>query len=144
VAASGVYGPNNDGHFPDAARRTRFWIILVLGIAIVATIFLLFLVFYPATLGAGSSGPRPYIGYWGGFFLVFLLVWVSFFIVRVAFWTSRSQAGYYRRRGRFHDPAVMTARQRYARGEITREQYDQIMTDLDRRGRGPGGPLSGA
>jgi hypothetical protein len=38
----------------------------------------------------------------------------------------------------------MAARQRYARGEITREQYDQIMTDLGRRGRGPGGPLSGA
>jgi uncharacterized membrane protein len=31
----------------------------------------------------------------------------------------------------------MIARMRYARGEITKEQYDQIMKDLGRR---PGAP----
>ena len=40
-------------------------------------------------------------------------------------------------RGQFRDPAVMTARQRYARGEISREQYDQLMTELTRRRTGP-------
>jgi uncharacterized membrane protein len=43
----------------------------------------------------------------------------------------------------WEDPAVHAARGRYARGEITREQFDQMLTDLARRGRGPGGPLSG-
>ncbi|MGD0587354.1 MAG: SHOCT domain-containing protein [Thermoplasmata archaeon] len=42
------------------------------------------------------------------------------------------------------DPAVILARERFARGEITQEEYDQTLIDLARRGRGPGGPLSGS
>jgi len=112
-------------------------------VAILATVALLLVT---GTIGFGGA-PRPYDGYWGGFFLLFLLLWVSFFVIRMAFWSSRSRSPYYRsqyRGGMGRDPAVMAARQRYARGEITREQFDQIMTDLGRRGRGPGGPLSGA
>lgn len=139
-----MHGPSDYGEPPRSDRPTRFWIVLAVGIAVIAAVLLLILVFSPTTLSAGGPGPRPYVGYWGGFFLVFLLVWISFFVIRVAFWTSRSRPGYYPQRGRMRDPAVMAARQRYARGEITREEYDQIMTDLGRRGRGPGGPLSGA
>lgn len=61
-----------------------------------------------------------------GFFLVLLLI---FFIVRVAFWGVRSS---YRAGPRYGggDPARAIARRRYARGEITREQYEQIVRDL--------------
>ena len=112
----------------------------------VAILLIVGLLVYTGSLGLGA-GPRPYYGYWGGFFLLILLLWVSFFLIRMAFWSSRgARRQYYRQPygpGGGRDPAVMVARQRYARGEITREQYDQIMTDLERRGRGPSGPLSG-
>jgi len=110
-------------------------------IVVLAVLFLLLL---NGELGGTGSGPRPLFGFWGGFFLLFLLVWVAFFVIRIALWSGGGRRGYYGRQGPRRDPAVMMARQRYARGEITREQYDQIMTDLGRRGRGPGGPLSGA
>ena len=58
-------------------------------------------------------------------------------LVRVAFWASRRGAGGGGPRGRGFDPAIMEARRRYARGEITREQFEQIVTDLRR----PPGPL---
>jgi len=41
---------------------------------------------------------------------------------------------YYRRMARWgYDPAVDAARERFARGEITREQLDQITSELERR-----------
>jgi putative membrane protein len=114
----------------------------------VATILVVALLLFSGTIGFGP-GSRPYVGYWGGFFLLIVLLWVSFFLIRMAFWSSRSyRRQQYRQQrgpGMGRDPAIMAARQRYARGEISREQFDQIMTDLERRGRGPGGPpLSGA
>jgi uncharacterized membrane protein len=139
-----LYGPGGYGGADGNGRTTRQWVALGAGLAIIAVVVILLVLLYTGVLSTASGGPRPYFGFWGGFFLLFVLVWVSFFILRVAFWTSRSQRGYYAHPGRVRDPAVMAARQRYARGEITREQYDQIMTDLGRRGRGPGGPLSGA
>jgi len=78
-----------------------------------------------------AAGYHPVFGVFGGLLLVFLLLWIGFFVVRMVFW-SRAWG----RRGNAYgrpDPAVMMARRRYARGEITREQYDQIMTDLERR-----------
>jgi putative membrane protein len=139
-----VYGGVNPGGVPRPGRSTRFWLTLGVGIAFIVVLAVLLVLLLDGQFGSVGSGPRPLFGYWGGFFLVFLLIWVTFFVIRVAFWTSRARGGYYGRQGPRRDPAVMVARQRYARGEITREQYDQIMTDLGRRGRGPGGPLSGA
>jgi len=115
----------------------------VLGFSIALLIGIVVL-FASVTGGYFGSGPREPFGIWGGFLLLFLILWIAFFVVRMVVWTRR---GFYGRWGyggprRYADPAVMAARQRYARGEITREQFDQIMTDLDRRGRGPGGPLS--
>ena len=141
-----MYDPNS-GTMP--ARRGRsggFWIAIGIGIAAIVAIALVFVLLANGVIGS-NSGPRPGWGVWGGFLLVFLIVWIAFFVIRIALWTGRRGSGYggYGRYGGPHrDPAVMAARQRYARGEITREQFDQIMTDLGRRGRGPGGPLSGS
>ncbi len=125
-------------------RPTWWWAVLGFGLAIIVILVVVLLLQLNGSLGNAGTGPRPIFGYWGGFFLLFLLVWVSFFVIRITLWGGRGRGGYYRQPGMHRDPAIMAARQRYARGEITREQFDQIMTDLGRRGRGPGGPLSGA
>ena len=139
-----MYGANDYGGPPGTRRRSVRWIVLGVGLAILAVLVVVLLLLVTGTVTLAGGGPRPVFGFWGGFLLLFLIVWVSFFVLRMAIWTGRGRGGYYGRTGRPRDPAIMVARQRYARGEITREQYDQIMTDLTRRGRGPGGPLTGA
>ena len=139
---SGVYGANDLGASDGGGPQRWRWVVLGVGLAIVAVLMILFLLMLAGFVSFAPSGSRPYFGYWGGFFVLFLLVWVSFTVLRIAFWGQRVRRGY-GPRGTRRDPAVLAARQRYARGEITREQFDQIMTDLGRRGGGPGGPLSG-
>jgi len=131
---------------PDRPGRPAWWwAVLGVGVGLVVVLVVILALLYSGGFGSPPSGPRPYFGYWGGFLLLFLLIMVAFFVIRVALWSGRRRYyGYGRPQGMHRDPAVMVARQRYARGEITREQYDQIMTDLGRRGRGPGGPLSGS
>lgn len=77
--------------------------------------------------------PHPFVGYFFpfGIFWVFLLVFLVFGILRWAFWGwGWRSRGYY---GRYYDQAHQILRERYARGEITKEQLDQMMRDLDRR-----------
>jgi putative membrane protein len=81
----------------------------------------------------GTSPRAPFFGVWGGFLLLFLLLWITFFVVRVVFWTRRVGRFYGRPGYGAGNSAIAIVRQRYARGEITREQYDQLMTDLTRR-----------
>lgn len=59
---------------------------------------------------------------WGLFFLVFVFFW----------WIPRWGWGYYGRRYWHHgyDPARSIARERFARGEISKDQYDQMLRDL--------------
>jgi len=128
---------------PPRARPSRIhWLPVIIGVVLagVAAV-LLVLVLYPSAFGVSApSGPSRYYPF-GGVFLAFFILIVIFFVVRVAFWSSRASR-YGRRYGR-GDPSgnygrnrpAMIARMRYARGEITREQYDQIMRDL---GRPPG------
>jgi uncharacterized membrane protein len=81
-----------------------------------------------ATPGNRAGGLFAY-----GPFPILLVVLLVLFTLRIVFW---SRMWGYRggpRRSPGWDPAVVTARQRYARGEISREQYDQLMTDLSRR-----------
>jgi uncharacterized membrane protein len=111
--------------------------VVLAGVAAV----LLLLLLYPSAFGvSSSSSPDRYYPF-GGFFLAFFILIIVFFVVRVAFWSAR--AGRYGRRSPRGGPEgyyganrpEMIARMRYARGEITREQYEQIMRDL---GRPPG------
>jgi putative membrane protein len=131
---------------PPGARSNpprRFpWLPVIIGVVLagVAAVLLL-VVLFPSAFGVSPpSGPYRYYPF-GGLFLAFFILIVIFFIVRVAFWSSRAS-----RYGRRYGPGnpdggygvnrpAMIARMRYARGEISREQYDQIMKDL---GRPPG------
>jgi uncharacterized membrane protein len=119
------------------ARRLR-WIVTVIAVVFVGlALLLLFVALYPASFGlSSSSGPR--FGAYGGFFLFFFILIVAFFMIRVVFWSARAgRRGGGRGPGNGPNRPAMVARMRYARGEITREQYQQIMQDL---GRGPRPP----
>lgn len=96
-------------------RRIIGWSIVggiaAIAIAIVASVFL---------------GPRIHYGFlpfhfgWlGGIFLIFIVFWVA----RWLFWPRRS---YYPQRA----DAESIVRERYAKGEITKEQYEQMLRDL--------------
>ncbi|MGA2664370.1 MAG: SHOCT domain-containing protein [Nitrososphaerales archaeon] len=65
-------------------------------------------------------------------FLIF--VFVLFFVFRIAFWGlgwGWRGRGYYRGRWASDGPyALEILNQRYARGEITKEQYDQMKNDI--------------
>jgi uncharacterized membrane protein len=119
------------------------WLPIVIGLVLAAVAALiLFILLYPGSFGFAPASYSPRYGLFGGVFVLFFILIVVFFIVRVAFWSTRASR-YGRRYG--SDPSggygpnrpAMVARMRYARGEITREQYDQIMQDLGRR---PGSP----
>ena len=122
--------------YPYRPVRPR-WPLFIL-IALVALMAIVVIVVVLAVTGAfGNPVNHPLFGFWGGLLLVFLVLWVGFFAVRMVFWSRAMRyrggvAGYAR-----PDPAVMVARRRYARGEISREQYDQILNDLQRRPRSP-------
>jgi putative membrane protein len=113
--------------------------IIIPAIFVGLAVLLLIALYDPAVFGLS---PPPRYGLFGGFFGFFLLILCAFFIVRVLFWSSR--ASRYPRRyrsgpGGAYGPnrPMQVARMRYARGEITREQFEQIAQDLGRR---PGPP----
>jgi uncharacterized membrane protein len=109
-------------------------VALVSIVAIFATIGIL-LSYYPPAAPAGMV--YPYYGFFGfrllfGLFFIFALFW----ILRWAFWGwgwGHRRAywgggyGYWRHR----DTSYYIIRERYAKGEINKEQYDQMMRDLD-------------
>ena len=95
------------------------------------------------TWGPWMMGSMSILGWIAGLFFLLLFIWVIVWIVRAAAWGidgSFRSRHFYRAAAHWRfDPAFETARERYARGEITREQFDQIAADLDRR-RNPGYP----
>ncbi len=74
----------------------------------------------------------PFYGWWFffpfGFIFIFILI---FFVARLVFfpwgWGRGWRRGYYYRYG----DAREILRQRYASGEITKDQYEQMMRDLE-------------
>jgi uncharacterized membrane protein len=128
-----------------AGRRPRPYRWLGLEIALVFIVVaagILAVLLYPATFGLGSSPSPARPGLFGGVFALFFVLILVFFIVRVAFWGMRTSRYGGRGGGRSGaefgpDRPARVARMRYARGEITREQFQQILHDL---GRGPPPP----
>lgn len=85
----------------------------------------------------GPIGPRPYYFGWPFFFFPFgfIFIFALFFIFRFAFWGWGWgwgwRRGYYNRSWGSDGPyALEILNQRYARGEITKEQYDQMKDDI--------------
>lgn len=98
-------------------------IVLVVGIAASLAFFN-----GPYVMGAAPYYYYPHPFFWFfpfGFILFFLFI---FFVFRLAFWPRRW--GYY---GRWQswDDAGEILRQRYARGEITKDQFEQMKRDIE-------------
>jgi len=139
---SGPYGsPYSGGYPPQPPPHPHRWLFIGLAVMLgLIGVAILLVILSAATFGyhPGMLGFGPF-GLLGGFFLIFIFVLVIFWIVRIAMWSSRPWGYGYRRGyggGRRYG-AFAIARERYARGGITREQYDQIMQALQRR---PGYP----
>jgi putative membrane protein len=106
----------------------------VVAIAVIALVFVLGAVlahyYYPA--GVPYYG-YPWFGWWFfpfGFFIFFIFI---FFIFRVVFWGWGGGWGGRRRYWNGYGDPHEILRRRYARGEITKEQFDQMNKDLEQR-----------
>lgn len=79
--------------------------------------------------------PFPFFFFPFGFLSFFFVI---FFVVRALFWgfgwgwgwRGGYSRGYWRGQGYYYGDATEILRQRYARGEINKEQFDQMMRDL--------------
>ena len=101
-------------------RRIVGWglmgLIVVIGVSIVSFSF-----FRPAHYGTFFPF---HFGWVGGIFLVFIVFWIA----RWFLWPWKSGRQY-----RYpHETAESILKERYARGDITRQQYEQMMGDLER------------
>ncbi len=143
MSSSGPYYRPAGMSYPPPPRRFHWWPVIIGVVLAGIAAVLLALLLFPSAFGVSTpSGTYRYYPF-GGFFIAFFILIVVFFIVRVAFWSTRTSR--YGRRYGSGNPGpnyganrpAMIARMRYARGEITREQYEQIMKDL---GRPPGPP----
>ena len=75
------------------------------------------------------AGFYPYFFPFGGIFALFW-IFAIFWFVRWLIWPSWGW-GYRRRYWRYRDDSYYIIRERYARGEITKDQYEQMMRDLE-------------
>jgi len=136
--------PPNDTHFKGAKTTqttygeqhphrgnpfawAAFAVVLV---AVVAFLAILATHGYPS-VPAGTYYGYPPFGWWFFFpFGIFFLFIILLFVSRLIFWPM----GWGRRRywyGYGYGNASEIVRQRYARGEITKEQFEQMKKDLE-------------
>ena len=76
-----------------------------------------------------GMAPQPY-GWWPwppfGWFLFIPLFFLAFFALRLFWWGLWGGSGWYLH----EDSAMQLLRERFARGELTREQFEQMRRDL--------------
>jgi len=114
------------------------WIWLAIGIAFLAVFVTIVAstIYFGLFLGrAVFFAPHifPFFGFpfFGLGFVILGLLIVSLSL-RFAFFRPWRRGTYYSGRWFNYDPAMDSLRQRYARGEITREQFDQMASDLEK------------
>lgn len=118
---------------------SRFWRIpvLLLGFILAAGVTV-FALAWVHRLPVPPWAVGPYPPFWAFFPLGVLLVWlIVIFLVRP--WGWRGRAGWATGRGWAGAPDE-TIRWRYARGEISREQMDEMLRHLEESTRGRDAP----
>ena len=109
------------------------WVLVPISIlAAVAALFI------GASLYFHGAPPQPYYGDWywfpfGGLFFFLPVLFLGFFAFRFFWWGSCGwgsgrYSGWYQYP---EDQAIETIRQRFARGEITKEQFEQLKKELE-------------
>jgi len=98
-------------------RSSVIGTLLMLPIGLIVALVLLYVFFI------GFEGRH----FPGELLLILVVVFLGLFVVRMLFWRSRRK--YWREKWRGNE-AIRILRARYARGEITKEQFDQMLRDL--------------
>lgn len=71
----------------------------------------------------------PFDSWWNLIWIFFVVFWIFPWFFGWGWW---GWGGYrYRRWYRYNDDAYEILKQRYAKGEITKEQFDQMIRDLE-------------
>jgi len=112
---------NNDGPDRRGPWGRGIGILLMLPIGLIA-ILVLFLLF------GGSGG---FSGFRGEWLVVIIAILLVVFVLRISFRRSRRRYWKQQRQGRNWPMRIL--RERYARDEITKEQFDQMSQDLQQR-----------
>ncbi|HZB79695.1 MAG TPA: SHOCT domain-containing protein [Nitrososphaera sp.] len=126
----------------NSTRRFVGWGIIIVGLIVVIGLSIALSLYYfaPWRLGVGGDFGYPFFfssfpfhfGWLGVILLIFLVV---FLVARwLFFWTRRErggeEGGYYTYPQQQRPDAASIVKERYAKGEITREQFEQMMRDL--------------
>ncbi len=121
----------------DQDSRKVFWyglstMFILIGIAAVLSVIFNTHTF-PNTFSGWMGVAGSVVGMLIGLFFLFIFIWVIIWFARSIGWISRS-SGYYNHEWRWwdHDDAMEILRERYAKGEISKEQYDKMREDLGR------------
>ncbi|HTY47391.1 MAG TPA: SHOCT domain-containing protein [Methanomassiliicoccales archaeon] len=119
---------------PSRPDNTLRWVISLVVVAILVILLVGLFVYPPSTWE--SPTPR-YFPFW--FFGFFVVLFIIMFLVRILFWGIWGVPRWrYMRYGWYNQQRTpqQVLDDRYARGEITRDQYLQMKDDL-MRGRSP-------
>ncbi len=117
----------------------RYTTWLLIGVSVFVGLFLILLgiLFFTGLLVVSRVVTAPYYGYPFfypfGLFFGFIFLFLIFGVLRWVLWPRPWGWGYGHRYSRYNDRAYYILRERYARGEITKDQYDQMVRDLQER-----------
>ena len=108
----------------------RYVVLGLLGLIIlVAASIATSVIFYVSRSPAAFYPFFPFFPFHFGFLGIILLLFIIFWVARWWFWSWNGGRRAYREH---RDPADEILRERYAKGEITKEQFEQMMQDLKR------------
>jgi uncharacterized membrane protein len=110
------------------------WILfgVVALLVIIGAIFALFYFFTPTMPMRGFGYYYWWPAFPFGFIAFFVVLFLIFGAFRWAFWGWGWRRRWYYGYGDYADPHQILKR-RYAKGEITKDQFDQMMRDLEQR-----------
>ncbi len=115
--------------YPSRNRPSTRWLLVPILVAVSVVAIVAGIGLYFAT-----TGVHPGVYYWFPFPffpLIFIpVIFLFFFGFRWFFWGCWGWGRGWSD-GQYYDPAMVALRERYAKGEITKEQLDQMTKDLE-------------